>query len=178
MSLSVGLSLRIENTDGTKSCSKCGGQVTTGFYLSTRADGRYATTGLLCPACATGKEHVALWDVPMGKDPVCAKRRRAAVTRQEHTRSTELGGRRQTGSGAVRSLKGDGRVAGKYRIEFKSTVAASFTVKLSDLTKIRSECTGLEAPLFEIEFWERYTLKPIEKWVLVPWDTWKDKAGC
>lgn len=98
--------------------------------------------------------------------------RRAAVNRQERRCAEELGGHRQTGSGAVRGIKGDGRVFGKYRIENKSTTSKSFDLKLSDLQKIRSHCAGLEVPIFEVEFQEKITFRPIEKWALVPWDEW------
>lgn len=98
------------------------------------------------------------------------KQVRAAVTKQERTVAESIGGRRQTGSGAVKHLKGDGRVEGKYRIENKMTTGLSLRVPLSDLTKIRSECVGAEQPIYEVEFKEKGTLRSADKWALVPWD--------
>lgn len=149
------------------------------FYLQARSEEGAAEVGPLCTSCALGGvELVAMWKKPQGKSQVCSKLRRRAVTNQERARSEELGGKRQTGSGAKAHYKADGRVDGEYRIECKSTTAKSFVVKLGDLTKIRSECAGLEVPLFEVEFWDKGTLQPLDKWVLVPWDAWRKKARC
>lgn len=116
----------------------------------------------------------------LGKVGPTKKSIRASVTRQERRTAEALGGHRQTGSGARRGYKGDGRVEGRFRIENKMTQAESIRVKLSDLQKIRSECEGSEVPIFEVEFRERGTLRPIEKWALVPWAVLKglvDEAG-
>ena len=102
---------------------------------------------------------------------------RASVTRQERRVAEGLGGHRQTGSGSRRGHKGDGRVEGSYRIENKMTRAESFRVTLNDLQKIRSECEGLEVPVFEVEFRDRHTLRPKEKWALVPWEIWEKLAN-
>lgn len=104
------------------------------------------------------------------------KRARRAATRQELATAEELGGQRQTGSGARRGVKGDGRVVGRYRIENKYTTAKSFALRLADLRKIRSECVGYEEPVFEVEFKDKATLRTIDRWALVPWDVWKDKV--
>lgn len=98
---------------------------------------------------------------------------RASVTRQERKRAEELGGRRQTGSGARPHAKGDGRVEGRFRIENKMTRAASTRIELKDLKKIRSECEGTEVPVFEVEFRDKQTLETKEKWALVPWEVWR-----
>lgn len=182
MSLSVALSVAVVS-GVDRQCIKCGTSLVGqffGFLYTVRADGNTADIGPICQICigrGTG-DLIAMWQEPQGKSRVPPKSRRRAVTKQEVARSEELGGQRQTGSGSRITAKGDGRVFGKYRIECKSTTAASFTVKLADLNKIRSECAGLEVPLYEIEFWEDGTLRPIDKWVLVPWDAWKKKAQC
>lgn len=114
--------------------------------------------------------HVLFFEKPgPGLQPSVA-RRRAAVNLQERKRAEELGGRRQTGSGAVRGIKSDGRVPGKCRIENKSTVRRSFRVELDDLRKIRSECQGMEFPIFEVEFQKPKTFEVIEKWAVIPWE--------
>jgi len=105
------------------------------------------------------------------------QRMRRSVTHQEIATGESLGGRRQTGSGARIGNKGDARVIGKYRIESKFRTAASVNVKLSELRKIRSECEGLEVPVFEVEFREKQTLRVKDKWALVPWNEWEKLAN-
>ena len=100
-----------------------------------------------------------------------ASRLRQSATRQERRTAEALGGHRQTGSGSKHGYKGDGRVEGKYRIESKFTQADSFRVSLSDLSKIRSECSNTEVPIFEVEFREKGTLRTKDKWALIPWAT-------
>jgi hypothetical protein len=122
------------------------------------------------------QQHVLFFEeLGKGRQP-SVKVRRAAINKQERRRAAELGGHRQSGSGAVRGLKGDGRVFGKYRIENKSTTNLRFNLELADLRKIRSECHGLEVPVFEVEFQKKNTFEPIEKWALVPWDEWVRRA--
>lgn len=147
-----------------------------GSYFFVSHDGRETRLGPVCDLCMNGGKEVRC-TIQVGPQEDTSRRRRA-VTLQERSRSEEIGGRRQTGSGAKTHYKADGRVDGEYRIECKSTTSKSFVVKLGDLTKIRSECAGLEVPLFEIEFWDKGTLQPLDRWVLVPWDAWRKKARC
>lgn len=139
--------------------------------------------GVTSEDLATGKEFEANFvafgrpDYKFGKVGMSKAQVRASVTRQERRTAESLGGHRQTGSGAVRGYKGDGRVEGRFRIENKMTQAESMRVKLQDLRKIRSECEGLEAPVFEVEFRDRHTLRPKEKWALVPWEVWEKMAN-
>lgn len=105
------------------------------------------------------------------------KQVRDSVTKQERATAEALGGHRQSGSGARRGYKGDGRVEGKFRIENKMTRAESMRVHLSDLRKIRSECSNQEVPVFEFDFRDRHTLQAKEKWALVPWKVWEERAN-
>lgn len=111
--------------------------------------------------------------VQMGPSP---KRVRASVTRQERTVAESLGGHRQTGSGARPRHKGDGRVEGKFRIENKMTRTESIRVPLSDLRKIRAECSPGEVPIYEVQFRDKHTLAVKEQWALVPWSEWEKRV--
>lgn len=102
---------------------------------------------------------------------------RRSITQQERRTAEALGGHRQTGSGARRGYKGDGRVEGRYRIENKMTRAASVRVHHSDLQKIRAECAAGEVPVFEVEFREKSTLRVKDKWAMVPWDVFERLAN-
>ena len=56
-------------------------------------------------------------------------------------------------SGALDFSKSDVRVPGKFRIECKYTEADTYTLKLTELIKIRNEATRkLEQPIFQVEF--------------------------
>ncbi len=105
------------------------------------------------------------------------KRLKKASMKQERESAEAVGGRRQSGSGARPGHKGDGRVRGRYRFENRLTTAASHTVKLADLRKIRSECEGLEVPIYDLQFKEKQTLRTIDNWVLVPRDHWEKLAN-
>ncbi|TXH10928.1 MAG: hypothetical protein E6R04_03940 [Spirochaetes bacterium] len=60
----------------------------------------------------------------------------------------------QPGSGAPEFYKGDVRKAGELRVECKTTSSKSYTLKLSDLEKIKAESImGNDAGwAFQIEF--------------------------
>lgn len=105
------------------------------------------------------------------------QRLRKAATKQERETAEALGGRRQTGSGARRGHKGDGRVFGRFRIEDKFTQAKEFRLKLTELWKARSECAGREVPVFNVQFREPNTLKVLDSWALVPWSEWEKRAN-
>ncbi len=100
-----------------------------------------------------------------------------AATKQEESTASDLGGHRQTGSGARAGHKGDGRVFGRFRIENKFTTAKSFGLKLAELTKIRAECAALEVPIFDVQFKDKGTLRTLDHWALVPWAEWKKRAN-
>lgn len=60
----------------------------------------------------------------------------------------------QPGSGAPEFYKGDVRKKGDLRLECKTTGAKSYTLKLSDLEKIKAEALmgGAESWAFQVEF--------------------------
>jgi hypothetical protein len=118
-------------------------------------------------------EHIGEY-LPNPKPPkaktVSKKAQKRASVRQEVEVMEALGGRRQTGSGAVGHLKGDGRVRGKWRVEMKYTRKDSYRVERKELGKIRGECEGLEKPLFVIDFQNGQTGNLEDRWVLVPYE--------
>jgi len=73
---------------------------------------------------------------------------------QEKRVEKETGARRQKASGATLFAKGDNRLLGELRVEAKVTTAKSFTLKVSDIEKIRSEAYsgGLEDWVLQIDF--------------------------
>ena len=71
---------------------------------------------------------------------------------QEKRAAARYGGRVQAGSGSSWRGKGDFVEEGKHRGECKLTRAKSFSLKLNELLKLEKEATGMELPLFEIEF--------------------------
>lgn len=103
------------------------------------------------------------------------QRLRRSATNQERSTAEALGGSRQTGSGARRGHKGDGRVFGRFLIENKFTQAKEFRLKLADLRKARAECTGQEVPVFNVQFREPHTLMVLDNWALVPWSEWEKR---
>lgn len=111
------------------------------------------------------------------KRKISRKRVKQLSMKQETACAESVGGQRQKGSGNLSWNKGDGRVRGRYRIENKFRTAASITVKLADLQKIRAECVGLEVPVFDILFREKGTLRPLDNWVLLPKDHWEKLAN-
>lgn len=122
-----------------------------------------------------GKEYTGVYVAKSAPKPkkVSAKRQKRASIAQEHDVMEALGGRRQAGSGAVGHLKGDGRVRDKYRVEIKYTRTKGYRVDRDELSKIRGECTGLEEPLFVIEFMDKETGGSGDRWVLVPFHHFK-----
>ncbi len=125
---------------------------------------------------------VGFFEVPHGTLLRPKARRIKCISKKQEHRVEELGGNAQPGSGSRPGYKGDGRIRGRYRIENKFTTTGSFRVELADLIKIRSECTGLEVPVFEIQFRERHTLSVRDEWVLIPRKEWEkhvraDDAG-
>jgi hypothetical protein len=162
------------------------GHVLYDIIIKVLPEGIGVIQGVPQPEILSGNELRTEFIVPTDTagQPVLKKRQdasparvRRSVTNQERRTAEGLGGYRQTGSGARRGYKGDGRVEGRYRIENKMTRASSTVVRLSDLQKIRGECSTGEVPIFEVEFRERGTLRPLDKWALVPWDAWERLAN-
>ena len=72
---------------------------------------------------------------------------------QEKRAAQDVGGRVQPGSGSTIFAKGDVRVAGKLRLECKTTSGSSFVLKLKELLKIEREAQdSLEEWAFQIQF--------------------------
>ena len=108
--------------------------------------------------------------------PVTPQMKRSSV-RQEKKIAKDIGGQRQRGSGSAAHNKGDVRKSGLLRIEAKQTRARSYTVHLSDLYKIRSECAPGETPAFQITFMDRDLQHPVEEWMMVPYTVWRKLNG-
>lgn len=128
-----------------------------------------------------GGEATGFVEPPTGKGLRPSRKRLKQVSMQQERESAEaMGGHRQTGSGARPGNKGDGQVLdpgaierleaapGRYRFENRFTTAVSHNVKLADLRKIRSECVGLEVPVYDVQFKEKGTLRTLDNWVLIP----------
>jgi hypothetical protein len=121
---------------------------------------------------AFGVEHVIILEPPSGGVPLKAKEIRRRSTRQERKRIEAVGGRAHRGSGALDGYKSDGS-SDRWRMENKFTTAESYRVTLHDLHKLRSECRGFQAPVFNVEFQDKYTGTVKETWVLVPATEWE-----
>ena len=82
-------------------------------------------------------------------------------------------------SGATMFGGGDGRLAGKIRLECKFTESDFYILKLEDLLKLRKQAIkgGLERPIFQIEFKGNFKAKyaVVEDHTLeeMNLDTWK-----
>lgn len=105
------------------------------------------------------------------------KRIRRAATKQERACAEKLGATHHRGSGAVRHRKGDSRKRGEFRVENKSTQGKGIRITREDLTKIRSECSPGEYPVYQISFLQPGTLRREEEWVMVPLDIWEKYAA-
>lgn len=116
---------------------------------------------------------VGFFDVPHGTLLRTRPQRRKRISKKQEKRVEELGGNTQPGSGSRPGYKSDGRIRGRYRIENKYTTAESFRVELKDLAKIRSECVGLEVPVFEVQFRAPRTMQVRDEWVLIPRKEWE-----
>jgi hypothetical protein len=58
-------------------------------------------------------------------------------------------------------------------MEAKLTYAQQYTLKRSDLTKLRGECQGKEEPAFIIDFVDRPTGRVEDRWAVVPHHVWE-----
>lgn len=136
--------------------------------------GEAVESGVTLSRLVSGEQFTAFIPEPKGSSMPSRKIIKRVSMAQEKRSAEDIGGRRQSGSGARAGAKGDGRVHGRYRIENKFCFAKSLKVLLADLQKIRSECTGLETPLFQIEFKDKNTLRTLDRWVLMPWNQAKE----
>ncbi len=103
-----------------------------------------------------------------------SKSLRRASKKEEHKLASDMGGRRQPGSGSTPGAKGDTRLRGKFRQESKVTTTASYRVTLEELEKIRSETMGTEKPVFVVTFLNPRTQREVDRWVLIPYQDWHD----
>lgn len=73
---------------------------------------------------------------------------------QERRVAEEIDGKVQPGSGAPKFYKGDVRKEGDLRVECKTTASKSYSLKLAELDKIRSEAVvgGEESWALQVEF--------------------------
>ena len=122
-------------------------------------------------------EHIIVFDTLPRTLAPSHKTIKRLSKKQERRIAEGVGGKAQTGSGSRPGYKGDGRVAGRFRIENKLTFKDSYRVTLADLHKIRSECDGFETPVFEVEFLSKDTHMLKEAWVLVPQKEWEKLAN-
>lgn len=181
MSLSVNITLEVVNADIRPSNPD--------VKLHLRLDGKRGVAYTDWATLVSGAEVTGLVHAPSGQGlRTSHKRLRRTSMQQEQEVAESLGGRRQSGSGARPGNKGDGQVLaqgvidnleggpGRFRIENRFVTAESYRLKLSDLKKIRAECTGRETPVFNIQFREKGTLRPLDDWVLVPRREWEALA--
>jgi hypothetical protein len=151
------------------------------LILHLRVEGQEATVQTTWADLVNGNA-VGFFDVAHGTLLRTKTQRRKRISKKQEKRIEELGGNAQPGSGSRDGYKSDGRIRGRYRIENKYTTAESFRVELKDLMKIRSECVGLEVPVFEVQFRAPRTLRVLDEWVLMPRKEWEkhvhaDDAG-
>jgi len=143
------------------------------IWATVRVDG-FTTP---CMVCIKHKEFFTKDHVGILADPevreFSKKHRRRLSKKQERRVAEGVGGRAQCGSGALPGNKGDGRVYGRLRIENKFTTKKSYSVKRSDLDKIRAECQGRETPVFQIDFRDPAFNRLEDSWVLIPEQVWR-----
>jgi hypothetical protein len=106
------------------------------------------------------------------RKPPSNKMRRQS-RKQEREIMDGIGGRVQCASGAVAGYKSDGRLHNRVRMEAKFTYAKSFSIKRSDLDKIRGECEGRESPAFVVDFKDRASGRTQDRWVMIPHKEWE-----
>lgn len=167
-------------------CSRCGdGAGPKGMVyvvpFTVVVDGHAGETGTLCTNCLLCSEGMRV-DVPMEDlAPGLAPRRGALRRVKKTSRRLEadladdlnevLGQgvvRTQPGSGNQAGAKGDLRGKNLMRVEEKHTKAASFSLKLDELHKVAGECTGLERPVFVVDYLDPGTSKLQDRFAVIP----------
>jgi hypothetical protein len=100
-------------------------------------------------------------------DARTSRRGKRISKQQEERTAAALGGRTQAASGATRlGGGGDVRVQGKVRVECKVTEAQHYTLKKTDLEKLRNQAAkNLEEPVFQFAF--RDKLGKLEAYAVV-----------
>lgn len=159
-----------------KPCEKCEDGLA--YPITIRTD-EGESSGLLCAVCLNLGVEVTFFPQPVGtKKPTRPKRIRRLAKKQDQQVMGGLdGGRIQPASGSIPGYKSDGRVIGSHRIETKYTFAGSFSLKLTELTKIQGECWGQERPVIVIDFKEKRTGKLRSRWACIPHSDWEKYAN-
>ncbi len=103
-------------------------------------------------------------------DARTSRRQKRLSKRQEDRAAEDIGGRTQANSGATR-LGGGGDVRGaELRIECKYTEAKSYSVKFSELEKLRKQAIkNLEQPVLQFAF--KLPAGRFERYAVITWDS-------
>ncbi len=172
----VPLKLVTEVVVGT--CYSCLREKQSCFRVNVFSKTGLAETPLTCLECVSGEvQHEIELEEP--EVEITSKRKgfkqnKRLSRKQEIDLAEDLGGKVQLNSGAVVGSKGDVRVKGEYRVEAKFTAANSYKLDLDELYKIASECEGLEKPLFVVDFLDKHTKKPKDRFAVLPYDQLKE----
>jgi len=159
-------------------CSKCGLQgIKPVVRVSVFGKEGIAETPPVCTLCMGDVQHSIELEEP--EVEITSKRKgfkqnKRLSRKQEIDLAEDLGGKVQLNSGAVVGSKGDVRVKGEYRVEAKFTAANSYKLDLDELYKIASECEGREKPLFVVDFLDKHTKKPKDRFAILPYDQLKE----
>lgn len=137
-----------------------------------------AETPAVCTVCIDGGVQHDLEleepEVEVSSKRKTFKKQKQLSRKQEIDLAEDLGGKVQLNSGATVGSKGDVRVKGEYRVEAKFTAANSYKLDLDELYKIASECEGKEKPLFIVDFLDKHTKKPKERFAILAYDQLKE----
>jgi hypothetical protein len=141
--------------------------------LVVHLEGNEAELGPICMNCmCTRMMHGVV--VPPPALPPSRKKVKKHSKKQEETVMANIGGRTQPGSGCVPGYKSDGRLQGRVRMEAKFTYGSIFSLRKSDLDKVRGECEGRELPAVVIDFKDSASGKTRDSWVLITRTQWEN----
>lgn len=162
--------VQIKANDAQNKCDACACSEAVQYEVTT--NGVKGTSVPICNKCLVEKAIlVIIRDSEEGS--LGRKTLNKLSKKQEKEIASSVGGITHGGSGNQKHYKGDVRLQGKTRIEAKFTLAKSYRVDLSDLHKIRSECTLGETPAFVVRFVDKMTKKATEEWVMIPKEVWE-----
>jgi hypothetical protein len=149
-------------------CGKSGDIVLNGYH-----EGSEDSSGPFCLGCLVSVQHTLILEgVPLSQR-VPVKKLKRQSQRQERQIMNDIGGRVQPASGARPGYKSDGRLYDKVRMEAKLTNAKAFSLKRSDLDKVRSECQGHEKPALIIDFKNKSTGRTEDRWAVIEYKEWE-----
>ena len=163
-------------TRETGNCKNCGNWAFTASYTVTVGTST-ETSPPLCVACEGGEAVVDLPPPPPVLTGPPGRRVKAASARNERRVAEGIGGRTQPGSGNQPGAKGDVRKRGAYRVENKDSYSNQFILRLAVLNKIRGECGTGEKPALVLTFMEKNTMRPRERWAIIPYPDWESHAS-